>query len=379
MVGRAEVLRLRTMARLNILWKKRYVRISSGLLVLALVAGFEYYLANVPLPVEVPARVVAQGGREVAVIENPDIRSAQDLVLSHTGRRGEVVDLYFDNAVFSNETLELFSSLGLAPPRSPGPMAYITRSSGNAQNDTCRTFVRGHLNNPGQLGTRLSFFQPQADYAERHRYVGVKASSSELVLEMNTIGPADGHVSSAPCAALLQAGEWSRSVGGSVPITINIPPDSGFRLHFESLRATESSWGDTQDFFEPFTLGGPNPLFAEGLHIDSVSGSDSARPTSPRLIVRAPNDKSLLLIAHLKIGPEQMEITESGTGWVTVDGKKTTVDLMERVSKNPVPAALLAAFTGWLIRWFWRLVAPGKKEQGTGDATPMSEPPRHAA
>jgi len=103
---RAEVLRLRTMTRLNIVWQKPYVRIATGLLVLALVGGFEYYFANVPLAVEVPARVVVQEDRKVAVIENPETRSAQDLVLSHTGRRGEVVDLYFDNAVFSNVTLE---------------------------------------------------------------------------------------------------------------------------------------------------------------------------------------------------------------------------------------------------------------------------------
>jgi hypothetical protein len=321
------------------------VRIATGLLVPALVGGFEYYFANVPLPVAVPARVVVQEGREVAVIEKSETRSAQDLVLSHTGRRGEVVDLYFDNAVFSNETLELFSSLGLAPPRSPGPIAYITRSSGNARTDTCRTSVRDRLNNPGRLGTRLSFFQPQADYAERNRYVGVKASSSELVLERNTIGPADGHAPFTSCAVLLQAGNWRQSLGSSVPISINIPPDTEFRFPFESLRATESSWGDTQDFFEPLTLAGSRPLFAEGLHIDSVPGSDLARPTYPRLIVRAPNNKSLLLISHLKIGPQLMEITESGTGWVTVDGRKMTVDLMDRISKNPIFAALLTAFT----------------------------------
>jgi len=362
-----------TMARLCTLWQKRYVRGAAALLVLLLVGGLEYYLANVPLPAAVPSRVVAQGEREVLVIENPDIRSAQDIVLSHTGRRGEVVDVYFDDAVFSSETLDLFSALGLAPPRLPGPIAYITKFSGNARNDTCRSSVRGRLSSPGQPTTRLSFFQPQADDAERHRYVGIKASRSELAMEINTIGPADEHASLAPCTVMLHAGNWSQSLGGSVPVTIIVSPDTGFRFHFESLRATESSWGGTEDLFEPFTLAaGPRPLFAEGLRIDSASASESARPTASRFIVRAANDKSLLLIDHLKIGPAQMEITESGKGWITVDGKKMTVDVMERISKNPIPAALLTAATSWLITWFWHIVSPRKEEQAAEMATSIS-------
>lgn len=95
--------------------------------------------------------------------------------------------------------------------------------------------------------------------------------------------------------------------------------------------------------------------------------------------MRATNNKSLLLIAHLKIGPQQMEITESGTGWVIVDGRKMTVDLMDRISKNPIFAALLTAFTAWPIAWFWHIVAPPNKPHKAEPANNVTAPPRHAA
>jgi hypothetical protein len=364
---------------LRILWQERYVRAAAALSVLVLVGGLEYYLANVPLPVDVPPGVQARGERDILVIENPDIRSAQDLVLSHVGRRGEAVDVYFDDAVFLSETLDLFHLLGLNPPESPGPIAYITKFSGKTRNDTCRTFVRGRLSNPGQPGTRLSFFQPRVADTERHRYLGIKASRSNLALEMNTIGPADENASPNPCKVMLQAGNWTQSIGGSVPVTVSLAPDKDLRLHFESLGATESPWGGTEDLFEPFALtAGPRPLFAEGLHIDSLSASGPAGPKVPRFVARAANDKSLLLIDHLKIGPEQMEITASGKGWLTRDGQKLTVDLMDRISKNPMTAALLATATSGLITWLWRIVAPRNKGQVVGVPTSMSEPPRHA-
>jgi hypothetical protein len=332
-------------------------------LVLGLTAAFNYYLAHVPVPVQVPQEVTAQADHESLVVDNPYL-NPNDELLWHSGRRGEALDAYFDDAVFSSETLALFHSLGAKPPQLRGPISYITKSSGNNRNDTCRTSVRARLVGRSGNSTRLTVFQQQLDDTDRHRYLGMKASNIELAIELNTIGPTSEHDPTGSCALALSAGEWTQGLGSSIPITIVVSADSAFRFHFESLIASDSPWGGSEDMFEPFRLStGGNHLTAEGLHVDAWPPSPAQYPASSRLNIQAVGANSPIRLDHLKVAPGQLQVMPQGKAWVIENGRKTTTDFQHRVADNEILAGLLAALNTWLLHWCWRQFSNLTKRQ----------------
>ena len=343
------------LSRLLTATRKQWLRGGSiSVLVLGIAGALNYQLAHFPVPVDVPEQVAAEGDRESLVLESPLI-GTNDELLQHRGRRGEAVDVYFDHAAFAPATLQLFRSLGVTPPEMPGAMAYITKSSGNDRNDTCRTSLSARIANKTAPASRLTIFQQQVDDVERHRYLGMNASHLDLAVELNTIGPTSDHDPVGSCSVMLRAGDWTQFLGSSVPVTIMVAADSNFRFHFESLIANESPWGGTEDMFEPFSLSaGIHPLTAEGLHVGSRSASQEQNRGGSRLTIRAASPKSAIRVDHLKVGTKGLQIAPSGKGWVTENGEKLTIDFKKRVTDNPILAALLTALNGWLLRWCWR-------------------------
>src|ERR1041384_4190446 len=109
---------------ISLRWKNPWVRIIAALTTLIAVTLVQYYLVNIPAPVNVqtvspritPAGIASRSQR--LLIENPVFSPAGTLA-SHTGRKYEIVEAHFDRARLSDETLALFhyfeAQIGSAP------------------------------------------------------------------------------------------------------------------------------------------------------------------------------------------------------------------------------------------------------------------------
>ncbi|HEV3469063.1 MAG TPA: hypothetical protein VG148_07060 [Pyrinomonadaceae bacterium] len=108
----------------------RAVRVAAGACVLAAAALAQYYLANVPTPVDVDVTnkfspAVVRLGQEELVIEEP-VSSSAEVLLAHEGRENEAVEVRFDSARLDEQTREDLLSPKFDPPRTPEKIDYTT-------------------------------------------------------------------------------------------------------------------------------------------------------------------------------------------------------------------------------------------------------------
>jgi len=344
--------------------RNRTLRWAVAFAVFGAVLGFEYLLAAIPfLPVDLQetgqfAPAVARAAERMMVIGQPVLEGSSPDLLSHDGRSNEVVDAYFDQARLADESLALLQGLGLSPPVSNAAVDYVTESSGkkDADGPTCRTSLQV-LGDAATPPSSLSLFQHESASSDRYRGVEMKASGAEVRVRLNTVIPFPPSASAgAPaCRVLLKVGNWEQPLGGSLPITVVAVADSDFRFRFESLARKGFSHGN-DNLFEPFALGTGEFLRARALRIDDLSGG---RP--PALSAQVSDDKPPLHLDHLKLGRDQLQITASGKARVAVRGHTWTVDVLDKLTKAPLLATLIALGNSALFTWLKKVLHGGRR------------------
>ncbi|HMG76292.1 MAG TPA: hypothetical protein VK582_22655, partial [Pyrinomonadaceae bacterium] len=148
-----------------------------------------------------------------------------------------------------------------------------------------------------------------------------------------------------------------------VGLTSIIGEGSDLRLYFRPLKPDSSPWADAGGVLR-LDLGGaqklnpndPPPFQARAISIRSLGGGNSI-PVAPALIsARSTDDGSLLSINDFKIDSDQLQLSITGKGWVTINGEPETVNFLKRVQENPILLALLAAFDTALLAWVARIM-----------------------
>lgn len=346
--------------RLIAFTRQRLVRAVVGILVLAGAAFAQYELAHVPRALDVAtikdlSPATTSDGEEI-IIEAPVINAAEGMLFSHDGKTNEIVDINFDQARLDATTVAMFESygLGLTPPATPARIYYQAQESPPSTDEPCHTQVELHT--ASQMPGEIRFSQFDSPGSKQDRYLQVTIRGAELSANLLTDSAGDSDRGPG-CQKLLKVGDWKQSLArGSV--TIVVAQDSSFRCSFRPRIADDNLWAQTQGLL-PLALGARqqdsnDPTFqARGVSINSV-GSDGS--TIARVSARSADDAPLLSISGLSIGPDQIQVSVAGKGFVKVNGKPVTVNLLKPIQDNPVLLALLVATNGALLAWVARLV-----------------------
>ena len=346
--------------RLIALTRQRLARAVVGILVLAGVAFAQYKLAHVPRAVDVAtinelSPALIKDGEEF-VIEAPTINAAEGMLFSHDGKTNEIVDVSFDQARLDAATVATFESygFGLKPPATPARIYYQAQESPPSTEQPCHTQVELRTTSQMPAEIRLSQFDPPGSKLDR--YLQVKFKGAELTTNVIT-DSADDSDRGPGCQKLLRVGDWKQSFA-SGSATIVAAQDSPVRFYFRPRTADENLWAETQGFL-PLALGArkensTQPVFqAREVSINLV-GSDGS--SVARVSARSADGGPLLTINGLSLGPDQMRISIAGKGFVKVNGKPATVNLLKPIQDNPILLALLVATNGALLAWVARLV-----------------------
>lgn len=350
---------------LNALWQRRLVRVLAGVTVLVVAFAAQYYLANVPLPVDVstikefsPASV--RLGQEELIIEAPLVNSKDGLLLSHVGQQNEVVDINFDSAQLDKDTHDALAGLGDNPPTTPARLDYMTQNpkQGDA-GEPCRTQIE--LRATDKPPAELHFFQLEEPGLDRFRYLGMKATGGDLNAALLTEVADDGTEQSPGCRKLLRVGALEEIINGSFGLTLLVPAEQSFRFHFRRLFANSPLWATPNDFFQPFALGatqigltGTPPMQARAVVIKSLRGGAGSAPV---LSARSTDGGALLDVSELKLGSDQLQITVKGRGWVQADGANLgSFNLLERVQQYPILSTIFGALNAGLLALIVRLI-----------------------
>ena len=360
-------------------WKKRIVRLGAAMLLFTAALVVQYYLTNIPVVKDVGAykefnpAILELGQKELVVdgavagrsVHRPAGAAPETLLLSHDGRSDEVMDVHFDKARLADETIRMLTGLGLDPPAGPERIDYVTSEVDGkpGEGKPCMASLKVKLGDSDAPPARLHLFQLGSPGFDLYRHVEMKAGGGELVIEMDTAVPRVSDPMARGCKKLLGVGDWQQEIYAPSTVRVVAEADSTFRFQFRPIVPTSPSWSTTDGLLElvlgpPLTPDNPAPFQAREVQVISRNTPDSKPPILGAL---SPDGEPTLLALHgLKLGSDHIQINVAGRGWVRINGRLETADILGRVQKYPILAGLFgtanAALVGWLV-----LVVLGKR------------------
>ena len=344
-------------------WKnlsvRRYVAV---FLFVGAVAG-QVYLANMPLQIDFAAMdfgttdrgTIQADFRQQLVIHRPNLSPSTNTLLAYNGQPNEVVDIYFERAQLSSQTARFLTALGLSPPSTAGPISYADSGTEPGSGEPCRTAMSVEMS--PKSANSIHLFQQEKLDAKRYRTLELKAIGAEFLVKMNTVTPENGDPQATGCQKLLRAEEWRQSLGPSIPVTVMVPPDSGFRFRVQSVARDFSS--SDGDFFKM------EPIQASSVEVRPLESAASSAVSALRL--NGPDEKTPLHVDSLQVGLGRLQLKVLGRGWVEMNGEGVTYNLLERLQKFPTVSFLIGLADATLINWlkvlFWRPGWKGKSRR----------------
>ena len=192
----------------------------------------------------------------------------------------------------------------------------------------------------------IHIFQLGNPGVNSYRHLRMRTKGADLVLNLVTTSPYDSDLAPG-CQYGISVGEWHKPLT-ALDVTIINSEDSDLRLYFRPLMR-DSPWADTEGVL-PLDLGTQQSFQARSVSIKSLDLGN------PRTLLSAISNGPLLTIRDLKIGSEQIQLSIVGKGWVEIDGEPWTVNFLNSLMENKIPAALLAAANAALLALAARLI-----------------------
>jgi len=337
-------------------WLRRFAQKILPFFCLLGAVAVEWKLVNLPagdvkgqFPVTIRAR------NEIATFTDVGSVSGGPFSFSYapaTEAEKILLDVYFDRAQLSDETLGVLKSIHVAAPASPGAITYLTSSAGNA---SCATKIKVEPE-AGDLKS-VEFSQDESDITSGYRMLATKFTGATAGVTLISQGTFQNGLS--PCRIELSVGDWKQSTQGFLPIGIQVPPGAPFRLHWQNLDAQSSSWRTKSAALSLLAFGSDarDEFSARTITINSLNPKTES-PNPPRFEARGTKQLPLT-VSSFGINQSQLEIDASGKGRVLEAGKVvSTVNVWEVFNKNPILSALIAAGNLALIGWAKRLFFP---------------------
>lgn len=341
------------------LWKKIAFRRTFAVLAIIAAAAVQYLLVNVPVnDIDQsgkfqPANVKA--AEEYVSLVNPETQPGEFsfTYAGHAESPTQKIDLdaYFDNAQLSEETAQRLTALGIAAPRELASAKYVT---GSARDGTCSTSISVQAGVPPNGSSEVQFYQKEVAPSAREHLLETKMMSSDATVTLSSQGTFLANGSSS-CNVRLSIGQWEQVMSGFVPIKLRVPRGTEFRMRWADSDLQPSGWSPAGTPVR--LLFGPQSkesFSAESIKVAPMS--EGGESSVARLRARVEGRKGALLkVDSFRIGTDQLQVTASGKGRVYEDGKiVTTTNLLERMNKYPILAALFGAGNLALLGWAWR-------------------------
>lgn len=364
-------------------WRKRWVRILVAVPVLVAAIFVEYRLANIPLPVEVEKTIspikASLIKREVLIVENPfreivsqgrDLQS--ELLPRNDTTKGISIAAHFDSARLSDGNMDRLLRESKRDPAKKPPtqglqqvdyttdepaedsQAHSGAASG-ASAQPCSAAIALTLADDTRPPKEIQFLQP-SDATFGERTLEIKVIGGDLIVQLSvvdTMQPVTLDPTRKPlgagCSKTVSVGAaWERSFTGPTQLEVVVPAEQSFQVWFSPL-PKQNPWPRVGDFHEPFNLITVPPVSASGLQ-KTIQGSSP--PTFPTLKASRVTGEQPLLLRHLRIGAEELQLDISGQAMVQENGKDiVTFDLWKWMKLYPLPAILLSGLQLSLVNW----------------------------
>jgi hypothetical protein len=368
-------------------WRKRWVRILIAVPILVGAIYGEYCLANIPLPVEVEKTIspvkAALIKREVLVVENPfrevgppasGLRN--ELLPPDEATKGISIAAHFESARLSDDNMKRLRRQSERDPKKKPPtedLQQIDYTTDEPDEDSqqqpsavpvdtakpCSAAIALALVDDTKPPKEIHFFQP-TDPSVGDRTLEIKAVGADLVVQLSVVDPTQ-HVTPEPtrrplgpgCSKTVSKGDWERSFTGPTQLEVVVPANESFRIWFSPL-PRQNPWPSAGDFHEPFKLVALPPVSASGM---SKIIQGSSPPTLPSLKASSVAGEQPLLLRHLRLGAEELQLDVSGKAMVQEYGKfAVTFDLLEFANRNRLVAAILGVLDIALLGWVKRMI-----------------------
>lgn len=366
--------------KLNSYWKKKGVRIVVILIVLASALLLQYWLANIPEPLDLGSEVnrftvpYVMPGQEL-LIEGPASGDSHALLIAHEGRYSEELDAHLSNGKLSQATLSEYQSLQPPPPSGTSEIDCSSTNWDSPSNDSpqhgqnpkvsnpCNTSVTIRLAPGREKPTAFAFFQSDTTGRERYRQLVMRIHGAEAFVNLTMVPPAspdNPHIDNqTDCGKYVRVGKWNQRLGGmngaGYEIETIMSPDSTIRLRFSPV-ADNALWSDgAAGFFEPFLFSSSaNPNVNTPIESGSVSITSS---TDGKVFFKArAAGARRISIDNLKVGTDRLMVSMRGKAFVTVNGNPVSIDLFELIKKYWLISGFLAMANTALLAWIVRVV-----------------------
>lgn len=368
-------------------WLKLLLRILIAAFALFGVAVLQHRLASFPLSVDVeksaPPYTPAKAAliKEALVVDQLSQAAAGNaptnsppVLFSYDGNDLVTVEAFFDSAQLGNDIIELLrhdSQLKKMPPESRQKIFYTTADDEESQDvrvnplglgEPCRTSIQVSLAQGTKLPTNLHFYQ--VDYgSDKHLGFAMSAEGSDLIVELltrNSVANGSGKIEGPGCSKSLTVGDWTYPAAFSSPVPLHfvVPAGTSVQVIFTALK-NQTPWS-RENGYEPFELEAV-PLSAIG-----VRKVTPGLPLSvPLFSATAVESAHPLVLRHLRVKPNELQLDFSGRAMVQENGKYVaTFDLWEAAKKYPLYAGLISALVGAFLEWLGRIVfRSGRTEQ----------------
>jgi len=379
-------------------WLKVLIRILVVVLLLAGAIFLQHRLASFfPLSVEVekstppftPARA-AFIKREELVVDHPSQQvggsssaNTPGVLFSHRGKDFITVEAHFESARLGKDIVDLLrhdSELKRLPPEDRQQISYTTAedetltSRGTVkppgQEEPCRTSIQVSPTQGTQLPTYVHFYPVELG-SDRHLVFEVKAEGSDLEVELltrNSTPNSSGEIQGPGCRKALSVGDWTypNPFSSPLPLHIVVPAGTSFGFTFTAFR-DKTPWSG-ESSYEPFELEA-SPLSASAVR-KLTQGSPS---TAPLFSASAVEGAPPLVLKHLVVRPDEVQLDFSGKAMVQESGKYVvTFDLWEFTKEYPLYAIIISTLITAFLNWLWKIafrsrrVEQEPKKRGTG-------------
>jgi hypothetical protein len=379
-------------ARVNAYWQKRLVRILVALLILAGAIYLQYWLANIPLPVDVetskPPNTPAGAAlvkHEELVIEGPTIDNSggatpSRILLSGEGTKFVAVEARFDSGEIGSDFIDLLRTdpeekslptqdrqlivFSAMPDEAAAAASGKPATPEKQQAAPCRTSIDVKLPEGAKMPAALHFLQVSPG-SDQHRSFEMEVEGADVVVELMTSNLSDsatGEMQGTDCGKHLSIGpSWSRSFTAPAPIDVVVPAGSSFRFSFTSPEG-KMPWSGGGKFYEPFKLVAL-PLNVRAVKTVKHEASSAASPSIATILdAESVADKPPLVLKYFRVGSENLELDFAGEAMVRKNGEAVfTFSLVDFIKGNPILAGILAMLDAALLEWIRRALFKGNQ------------------
>ncbi len=379
------------------------------LLAIAAVVVIQYCLVNRPIAVDVNDQKIAPAkaklNQEQLLIRDA-IDDANGILFLMEGQINELIDVHFDKARLSEQTLESFANEPTPPPKGleiidfywvdvrdelrresaetgkadEKRIAKLLNEPVSREDGGCKTFIRGKVASGSRFPTYQRYYQTKADDQTRDFYMSVDTDLSVSIKVSPLITGEESDPFATGCGKKLQVGPDFMKINSGYWEEIEFIAPANSVIHFTTIQAQgDSLWKQPADLFEPFNFGA-NPLRAKSVTVQSLPAAAISahsqdegncvcevlficgwdfwiKKVPPNLAVTAVEQP--LAISKFSLNSDLIQIDFSGTALVETTGNRITRSLVETVAKYPVYNAALVVLVGAILAWFiqsWRKI-----------------------